>query len=73
MLLGVIEWEHWEEIGYVIKKWSDSQLLINPNTVKYFVTTLSTNCLNVFDHFAGLAVKGLNLEQLLKRRKFNHR
>ena len=30
------------------------------NTLKQFVGKLPTNCLNVFDHFAGLAFKGLN-------------
>ena len=29
------------------------------NTLKQFVGKLSTNCLNVFDHFVGLAFKGL--------------
>ena len=30
-----------------------------PNTVKQFVGKLPTNCLSVFDHFVGLALKGL--------------
>ena len=34
-----------------IKKWS--------KTLKQFVGKLLTNCLNVFDHFMGLALKGL--------------
>ena len=29
------------------------------NTLKQFVGKLQTNCLSVFDHFAGLALKGL--------------
>ena len=29
------------------------------NTLKQFVGKLPTNCLGVFDHFAGLALKGL--------------
>ena len=29
------------------------------NTLKQFVGKLPTNCLSVFDHFAGLALKGL--------------
>ena len=29
------------------------------NTLKQFVANLPTNCLSVFDHFAGLALKGL--------------
>ena len=38
-------------------------LSVNPtkwsNTLKQFVGKLPTNCLSVFDHFAGLALKGL--------------
>ena len=34
-----------------ITKWS--------NTIKQFVGKLPTNCLSVFDHFVGLALKGL--------------
>ena len=30
-----------------------------PNTLKQFVSKLPTNCLSVFDHFVGLALKGL--------------
>ena len=29
------------------------------NTLKQFVGKLTTNCLSVFDHFAGLALNGL--------------
>ena len=29
------------------------------NTLKQFVGILPTNCLSVFDHFVGLALKGL--------------
>ena len=29
------------------------------NALKQFVGNLSTNCLSMFDHFAGLALKGL--------------
>ena len=29
------------------------------NTLKQFVGNLPTNCLSVFDHFMGLALKGL--------------
>ena len=45
-----------------------SDQLINPlsakfikwsNTLKQFVGKLPTNCLSVFDHFSGLALKGL--------------
>ena len=34
-----------------LTKWS--------NTLKQFLGKLSTNCLSVFDHFVGLALKGL--------------
>ena len=34
-----------------LTKWSD--------TLKQFVGKLATNCLTVFDHFVGLALKGL--------------
>ena len=38
-------------------------LIANPtkwsNTFKQFVGKLPTNCLSVFDHFVGLALKGL--------------
>ena len=32
-----------------------------PNTLKQFVSQLPTNCLRLFDHFVGLALKGLTL------------
>ena len=32
------------------------------NTLKQFVCNLSTNCFSVFDHFVGLALKGLSFE-----------
>ena len=31
------------------------------NTLKKFVGNLLTNCLNVFDHFVGLALEGLRI------------
>ena len=31
------------------------------NTLKQFVDKLLTNCLSVFDHFVGLALKGLTM------------
>ena len=37
-----------------ITKWS--------NTLKQFIGKLPTNCLSVFDHFVGLALKGLRKE-----------
>ena len=33
------------------------------NTLKQFVGNFPTNCLSVFDHFVGLAFKGLNIIQ----------
>ena len=48
----------------------DGVSLINPlsanptkwsNTLKQFVGKLPMNCLRVFDHFVGLALKGLNM------------
>ena len=36
-----------------IAKWS--------NKLKQFVGSLTTNCLSVFDHFVGLALKGLTV------------
>ena len=40
-----------------ITKWS--------NTLKKFVGKFPTNCLSVFDHFVGLALKGLKIDKLL--------
>ena len=37
------------------------------NTLKQFVRKLSTNCLSVFDHFVGLALKGLRWTRKLLR------
>ena len=34
------------------------------NTLKQFVSNLLTNYLNVFDHFVGLALKGLKFNPL---------
>ena len=39
------------------------------NTLKKFVDNLSKNCLSVFDHFVGLALKGL--KKYLKFQNFN--
>ena len=39
-------------LGAKITKWS--------NTLKQFVGNLPTDFLSVFDHFVGLALKGLN-------------
>ena len=40
-------------LGAKLTKW--------PNTLKQFVGSLPTNCLSVFGHFVGLALKGLSL------------
>ena len=40
------------------RKWS--------NTLKQFVSCWPTNCLTVFDHFLGLALKGLIYEVMMK-------
>ena len=32
-----------------------------PDTLKQFVGSLPTNCLSVFDHFVGLALKDLSV------------
>ena len=39
-----------------------------PSTHKQFVCKLLTNCLNMFDHFVGLAPKGLRDKTNLKRK-----
>ena len=59
-------------------------ILINPlsgnfarwsNTLKQFVGNLPTNCLSLFDHFTGLALKGLMRTKLetenVKRKNCN--
>ena len=35
------------------------------NTLKQFVGNLPTNCLSVFDHFAGLALKRLRYRDIM--------
>ena len=40
-----------------------------PNTLKQFVGNLPTNCLSVFDHFVGLALKGLRT--MMSRKVFS--
>ena len=44
-------------------RWGINPLSANPtkwsNTLKQFVGNLPKNCLSVFDHFVGLALKGL--------------
>ena len=48
----------------IIHKIPFKPLRANPakwsNTLKQFVGKLPTNCLSVFEHFVGLALKGLN-------------
>ena len=47
----------------LVKGWFVNPLSTNPtkwsDTLKQFVSKLSTNCLSVFDHFVGLALEGL--------------
>ena len=38
-----------------------------PNTLKQFVGKLPTNCLSVFGHFEGLALKGLTITLFVLR------
>ena len=45
-----------------ITKWS--------NTLKQFVGSLPTNCLSVFDHFMGLALKGLSRDDFFTGMSF---
>ena len=54
----------------------DQNLQVNPlsanptkwsNTLKQFVGNLLTNCLSVFNHFVGLALKGLTLKSGIKK------
>ena len=46
-------------------------LSVNPtkcsNTLKQFVGRFPTNCLSVFDHFVGLALKGLRGVDYLRK------
>ena len=41
--------------------------LSNKKKIQFML--LPTNCLGVFDHFVGLALEGLNLKELLSKRK----
>ena len=47
-------------IRFVVVKPLSAKLTKWPNTLKQFVGNLPTNCLSVFGHFVGLALKGLN-------------
>ena len=52
------EREHWPEISSPLKR--------QPKVVKHTKTVrwlLSRNCVSVFDHFVGLALKGLTRKQ----------
>ena len=56
-----------EIVNIPIMNWySVNPLRANPtkwlNTLKQFAGNLPTNCLSVFDHFVGLALKELNQE-----------
>ena len=48
-----LKWHPFNPLSANPIKWS--------NTLKKFVGNLPTNCLSVFDHFVGLAFKGLTL------------
>ena len=37
------------------------------NKLKQFMGKLPTNCFSVFDHFVGLALKGLNIQNLASK------
>ena len=54
-LAQICEWVNLNPLSANITKWS--------NTLKQFVGKLPTNCLSVFDHFVGLALKGLITHQ----------
>ena len=53
-----------------VSKMSVITLSANPrkwsNTLKQFVDNLPTNCLSVFNHFAGLALKGITFMKQLQ-------
>ena len=56
-----------------MESFKHTKLMLNPvnanitkwsNTLKQFVASLPTNCLSVFDHFVGLALKRLSIDLL---------
>ena len=51
---------HFNPLSAKFIKWS--------NTLKQFVGKLPTNCLSVFDHFSGLALKGLSLHTIDRKK-----
>ena len=59
-LLRIKEFSHFNTLSANPTKWT--------NTPKQFVGKLPTNCLDVFDHFVGLALKGLTSFFLLPRK-----
>ena len=58
----VVSLKNWKITRHKIKS-----LSANPtkwsNTLRQFVGNLPANCLNVFDHFVGLVLKGLSTEE----------
>ena len=60
--LKLSRWEYFIKES-MINLYTLKSLSANPtkwsNTLKQFVGKLPTNCLSVFDHFEGLALKGL--------------
>ena len=67
------DWKYKKENAPILQRWKTYQkwkrVLINPlsasftkwsNILNQFVGKLPTNCLSVFDHFVGLALKGLS-------------
>ena len=66
------EWNVFSSISseYLLSNDAVNLVFINPlsanftkwsNTLKQFVSNLTTNCLSVFDHFVGLTLKGLTI------------
>ena len=57
ILEGISSW--WQDFFKV--EITDNHFTKRSDTLKQFVGKLPTNCLSVFDHFVGLALKGLTL------------
>ena len=57
---GCTDWGKVNPLRANPTKWS--------NILKQFVGILPTNCLNVFVHFVGLALKGIRVEQWLEEK-----
>ena len=56
---------------FSLQNWQSRRIFLNPlsanikkwsNTLKQFIGKLPTNCLSMFDHFMGLALKGLKTD-----------